>query len=73
MSYNIYTNLVKLKYSTKSTGFHGVQEGREDKETHREQRAGPHPGLWHTAPADAQSLNVERKRTDSTTFSCHDC
>ena len=39
--------------------------------TYWKQRAGPHPGFWHAAPADAQSLNVESEGSHSATLACH--
>lgn len=41
--------------------------------TYWKQRTGPHPGFWHAAPADAQSLNTEGKGSYSTTLACHGC
>lgn len=39
--------------------------------TYWKQRAGTHPCFWHAAPADAQSLDIEREGTHTATFACH--
>lgn len=39
--------------------------------TYWKQRAGTHPCVWHAAPADAQSLNIESEGSYSATSACH--
>lgn len=41
--------------------------------TYWKQWTGPHPGFWHVASANAQSINVEGKRSHPAAFACHGC